>query len=514
MKKVIAVVLFVLVSVGAYAQQNTVRHPSGFGVSAPVWSMGQENSVTGSQQERETHPQRGFVINRQHPAPSVDILLQQEALPPVGVTLGASFAGTPFNGGVPSDDNLAVGPNHIVQTVNTEFSVYNKTGTKLSGPTKFIKLFISLKSSSQCATLATDPVVLYDRAADRWLIAEIGFNSAQTSYSECVAVSKTNDPTGAYFLWAFNSGALDYDKASVWATASNSAYLFSNIVGFQNVGSSLCGFDRTKALAGNSAAAMLCQGTPVSDFVWYLPGDMDGPTPPVDGTPGLFLAWNISTNNQFELRKLTFNFTSGTSSLSNPTIITVPAFNGACAFPSDCVPQSGVKGKLTALGDRLMYRFAIRHFADHDRAVVNHSVYSQGTQVGIRWYEFYDPTGSFTLNQSGTYSPDTTNYRWMASGAEDKNADLALGYSISSSTIFPSIAITGRVPGDPAGTLESEQVIVSGAAASTTDRWGDYTLMSVDPTDDCTFWYTNQYLTIKGRAWVTNISSFKFTGCS
>jgi hypothetical protein len=164
----------------------------------------------------------------------------------------------------------------------------------------------------------------------------------------------------------------------------------------------------------------------------------------------------------------------------------------------------------------MMYRFAIRHFADHDRAVVNHAV-ANGTQVAIRWYELYDPAGAVTLNQQGTFAPDAT-YRWMASLAEDKNADIGLGYSASSTSIHPAIRFTGRVPSDPLGSMETEATIIQGAGSqvgTAAYRWGDYTAIQVDPSDDCTFWYVDQYQAITGTFdWHTSIASFAFSGCT
>src|SRR5260370_34343834 len=163
----------------------------------------------------------------------------------------------------------------------------------------------------------------------------------------------------------------------------------------------------------------------------------------------------------------------------------------------------------------MMYRFAIRHFADHDRAVVSHVV-ANGSQVAVRWYELYDPAGSVTVNQQGTFAPDAT-YRWMSSIAEDKNGDIGLGYSASSSSIHPGIRFTGRVPSDASGTMESEASILVGTGSQSGNnlaRWGDYTAMQVDPSDDCTFWYVDQYEKVTGSFnWNTNIGSFAFTGC-
>ena len=450
-----------------------------------------------------------------------DPVLQKQVLPAVSATEGIEFDGIVSPGYVPSDSNLAVGPNDIVEVVNVSYAVYSKSGATIAGPTNIQTLFTPL--GGVCASTFGDPVVLYDRPADRWVISFIGTNGGGTIGAECVAVSKTNDPTGAYFLYGYSFGAdlNDYPKLSTWATATNSAYLATyNIFQLTGAGNflhaDLCAFDRTKMLAGNATAAQLCQATTSSEF-GYLPSDMDGPTPPVDGTPGLFITWQNNNPGQLYLRKLTLNFAAGTSTLSSPTTISVANDTLACGNGGECVPQEGTTQTLDTLGDRMMYRFAIRHFADHDRAVVNHAV-ANGSQVGIRWYELYDPAGSVTLNQQGTFAPDTT-YRWMASLAEDKNQNIGMGYSASSSTIFPAIRFTGRVPSDPSGTMETEANILAGTGAQTPspqagNRWGDYTAMQVDPSDDCTFWYVDQYQAINGVFdWHTAIASFVFSGC-
>jgi Abnormal spindle-like microcephaly-assoc'd, ASPM-SPD-2-Hydin len=447
-----------------------------------------------------------------------DPVLQKQALPLVSATPGVDFNGIPSPGYVPSDSNLAVGPKEIVEVVNVSFAVYSKSGSILAGPTDIQTLFTPL--GGVCASTFGDPVVLYDRPADRWVISFIGSNSGGSVGAECVAVSKTNDPTGAYYLYGYSFGANlnDYPKLSTWATTTNSAYLatyniFANFSNF--VYADLCGFDRTKMLAGNSSAAQLCQQTTSNEF-GYLPSDMDGPTPPVDGTPGLFITWQNNNPGQLYLRKLTLNFASGTATLGAPTTISTANTTLACGNGGQCVPQAGTTQTLDTLGDRMMYRFAIRHFADHDRAVVNHAV-GNGTSVAIRWYELWDPAGNVTLNQQGTFAPDTT-YRWMASLAEDQVGNIGLGYSASSSSIHPAIRFTGRVPSDPLGSMESEDTIIQGAGSqvgTAAYRWGDYTAMQVDPADDCTFWYVDQYQAVTGTFdWSTNIASFAFNSCS
>jgi hypothetical protein len=224
-----------------------------------------------------------------------DPVLQKEVRPNVSATKGIDFDGIGAQGFAPSDVNLAIGPNHIVQTVNVRLAVYNKSGALLSGPTNFTTFFAPL--GGNCAGGASDPIVNYDRLADRWVISDIGITGG--TFSECIAVSKTSDPTGAYTLYAFSFGTNlnDYPKLGVWPTASNSAYLatynmFQNAQAFN--GANLCGFDRTKMLAGNANAAQLCVKTPNTEG-GYLPSDLDGPTPPTDGTPGLFVSWQTNS---------------------------------------------------------------------------------------------------------------------------------------------------------------------------------------------------------------------------
>jgi len=444
----------------------------------------------------------------------LDPLVQKEVRPNVSAIKGIDFDGVGAQGFAPSDVNLAIGPSHIVQTVNVRLAVFNKSGALLSGPTNFTTFFAPL--GGNCALGASDPIVNYDRLADRWVISDIGISGG--TFSQCVAVSKTNNPTGTYTLYAFSFGTNlnDYPKVGVWPTTSNSAYLVTYNM-FQNGqffnGANLCGFDRTKMLAGIANAAQLCVKTPNTEG-GYLPSDLDGPTPPTDGTPGLFLTWQNNNPGQLFLRKLTMNFTAGTATLSAATTINVANTTLACGNGGTCVPQKGTAQLLDTLGDRLMYRMAYRKFVDHERVVVNHSV-GNGAQVAVRWYELLDVSGAVTLNQQGTFAPDTT-FRWMASAAMDKSNNIAVGYSASNSTINPAIRFTGRVPSDPAGTLQAEASILEGTGSQTAglSRWGDYTALQVDPIDDCTFWYTNQYEKVNGTFnWSSHIGSFIFTSC-
>jgi hypothetical protein len=504
----------VLAAAQEVGDKTIVRYPSAFAVSRPLSEL-PIGEVAG---QSGVLPLRSSPLSS-HAGAAVqqDPVLQKEVLPNIGATKGVAFDGVGASCCAPSDSNMAVGPNHIVETVNVQLAVFSKTGTLLSGPTNFTTFFTPL--GGDCAFGSSDPIVNYDRLADRWVISDVGISSRNGPFSQCVGVSKTNDPTGAYTLYAFSFGTTlnDYPKLSVWPTATNSAYLatyniFLNASTFN--GADLCGFDRAKMLAGSPNPAQICKLTPNTEG-GYLPSDLDGPTPPTDGTPGLFLTWQNNNPGQLFLRKLTLNFGAGTATLSAPTTISVANDALACGNGGTCVPQSGTPQLLDTLGDRLMYRFPVRHFADHDRATASHAV-ANGAQVAFRWYELFDPAGAVTLNQQGTFAPDTT-FRWMGSMAEDKLGDIAVGYSASSTAIHPAIRFTGRVPSDPLGTLETEASILEGTGSQNggLSRWGDYSALQVDPSDDCTFWYVNQYEKVNGSFnWSTHIGSFRFAGCT
>ena len=214
-------------------------------------------------------------------------------------------------------------------------------------------------------------------------------------------------------------------------------------------------------------------------------------TLPPAGAPNPVIALG-ATSTTLALWKFHVNFDApALSTFLGPTTISVPSYAEACSGGT-CIPQSG-GGRLDSLADRLMYRAAYRNFGDHEALVVNHAV-TASSSVGVRWYEIRNlSTGMPLAFQASTYAPDAT-YRWMGSAAMDKAGNIALGYSASSSSIVPQIRFTGRLASDPLNEMtQSEGTIIAGTGAqrATLTRWGDYTSMSIDPADDCTFWYTN-----------------------
>jgi hypothetical protein len=488
-----------------WSQAPTVRTPIRFATSPPMFAVPQ------SIRSEEAVEHEVLSIHRNLGPGTPDGALQTEFGPTLSGTPGIDFEGIGVNGSEPSDSNMAVGPNNIVEIVNSEWAVYDKTGHVLAGfPKTLGSIWTALGGA--CAGNQGDPIVQYDKLADRWFLSQIGSETAP--FSLCQAVSKTNDPTGAYSLYeyAFGNNFPDYPHYSVWPTATNSAYLqmahlFLNLQSF--VGTAACAYDRTAMLAGKPKPVQIC--FTIQNDGGFQPSDLDGSTPPPDGSPGYFVTFETTSLHQFQL---TPNFANpSASTFTGPINIPVSAFTAACGGGGTCIPQSGTTQQLDSLADRMMYRLAYRNFGDHEALVINESVTS-GSSVGPRWYEIRTPNNTPTIFQQGTYGPNAT-FRWMGSIAQDKMGDMLLSYSVSSSSIDPGIAYTGRVPADAAGTMESENTLLTGTHFQTGhSRWGDYSAVRIDPADDCTFWFVNQYLKTSGDfVWGTHIGSFAFTGC-
>jgi hypothetical protein len=429
--------------------------------------------------------------------------------------LGVGFTGPAGSFQVqyaPPDTSGAVGATQYVQVVNTGLAVFDKTTKNVVlGPIPTNALWQGM--GGRCASDNDgDAVVVYDKTANRWVVSQ--FAVTTTPYYQCVAVSKTSDATGGWWTYAFNYGSVfpDYPKIGVWPDAYYITFnMFTNT--FQ--GAKLCAYDRAKMLTGAAATQQCFQLS--TSYGGVLPADLDGATAPPAGAPNYMLNFGASSLN---LWKFHVNWTTPTSTtLTGPINIPVATFAAACGGGT-CVPQPGVSQKLDSLGDRLMYRLTYRNFTNHESLVVTHSV-KVGTKhnnayTGIRWYEIRSPGTTPVVYQQSTYSPDTT-FRWMGSAAMDKQGNLAVGYNASSSSVFPSIRYTGRLATDPLNTLQAEASILNGLGSQTgqnLNRWGDYSTLTLDPSDDCTFWYSTEYLRTNGAFnWSTQIASFKFPGC-
>ena len=422
-----------------------------------------------------------------------------------------NFAGlTNIDGLYPPDTNGDVGPNNYVQWVNSHFQVFSKTGASVYGPAAGNTIWSGF--GGPCETRNDgDPVVLYDAFADRWLMTQF---TAANPYGECVAVSVSGDPTGAYYRYFFQFSTTifyDYPKLGVWP---DGYYLSANrFNGNTFAGASAIALNRGRMLSGQSATYQEFQTS--TTYGTLLPADHDGLNPPPVGSPNFFAEIGATA---LHLWRFHVDWvTPANSTFTGPTALTVAAFTQLCAATRNCVPQNGTSQRVDGIGDRLMHRLVYRNFGDHETLAVNHTVDAGGGQAAVRWYEVRNPNGTATLYQQGTYAPDAT-HRWMGSLALDGSGNMALGYSVSSASIYPSIRYTGRLVTDTLGLLpQGETGIITGTGAQTGTgaRWGDYSNMSIDPVDDCTFWYTQEYLATTGTApWVTRVASFKFPSCT
>jgi len=446
-----------------------------------------------------------------------DAIVQRSQPTKLATTPGLNFDGVPGVSYMVPDTNGAVGATQYVQWVNTRYSVYNKTtAKKLLGPLTGNNFWQGFGGPCQDQNQG-DIIAQYDKAAGRWVMTHRA-GQAGGPYLECVAVSVTSDATGSYYRYAFanpfNNYFTDYPKIGVWPDG----YYFSTDLQdsanhFHFQGSMVCAFDRNNMLQGNLATEQ-CFLVPSVSIYSLLPADVDGQTAPPQTSPNYFVNLDPA-NNALDFWKFQVDWTNpSNSTFTGPTIIPVAPFVKACNG-GVCIPQLNTTQVVDSLGDRVMYRFAYRNFLSYESLLVTHAV-SSGSSVGVRFYEFRNPQGNPpTLYQQGTYAPDG-NFRWMPSIAQDKVGNIAVGYSVSSRSMYPAIRYTGRVPTDPLGTMESENSILEGKGAqlSSNWRWGDYSAMTVDPVDDCTFWYTNEYYNVSSlRSWRTRIASFKFPSC-
>jgi hypothetical protein len=445
-----------------------------------------------------------------------DPVIQSSPGGPLAPTPGLNFAGV-GNGdygftpnAAPPDTNGVVGATQYVQWVNESFAVFNKsTGAIASGFPKAGNTLWSGFGGGCQNNNDGDPIAQYDKAANRWVLTQ--FSVSTTPFLQCVAISTTSDATGSYNRYSFSySNFNDYPKLGVWPDGYYISYNMFN--GNTFVGARACAFDRAKMLTGAAATQVCFQLS--SSFGGLLPSDLDGSNAPPAGSPNYFL--NFGTNS-LNLWKFHVDFaTPANSTLTGPTNIPVASFSAACSGGGTCIPQPSTTNQLDSLADRLMYRLAYRKFSDgHEALVVNHSV-TAGSSVGVRWYELRSPGGTPTVFQQGTYAPDS-NYRWMGSISMDQAGNIAMGYSVSSSSVRPGIRYTGRLAADTLGQMTQGETTLQAGVGSQTGalhRWGDYSALTVDPVDDCTFWYTNEYLKATGSFnWSTRIGSFKLPNC-
>jgi hypothetical protein len=462
----------------------------------------------------------------------------------------------------PPDTNGDVGRNHVVEMINLVFGVYDKSGNLLLGPVDTGTLWSGFPIED-CTDPSGDPVVLYDQTTDHWILTQFttrhpGFPAPPGPEYNCVAVSTTGDPTGSYFRYAFETQPdldeggdffPDYPKYGVW---SNSYIMTTRDFGyrFTGYGISVYALEKNKMVNGNPDARAV-QFFLDSDLVpinligdGLLPPDIDGnKRPAITDSPAPIVGTQDdggpygATFDALNIWELTVHWASTPSAtLTGPAQLPVASFDSIfpCAPTSrDCLPQPGITDPnqyldILSYRQRPTFRLGYRNFGTYESLVTNQSVEALPGIAGVRWYELRRTGGSYSVHQQGTYAPNDGVHRWMGSIAQDRSGNMALGYSVVNGTdVFPGIRYTGRLAGDPLGQMTlGEGTIINGSGVQTTtnSRWGDYTSMNVDPVDDCTFYYFNEYYEVSGvplppppggdtRPWQTRVGAFKFPSC-
>jgi hypothetical protein len=474
---------------------------------------------------RRAYPRPGQVLPpaSQDTPPDPLLALQEEAgdtgfAPP----LNLNFDAQNFTGVNPPDTVGDVGPNHYIQMINhssgSSVVIYNKSGGVLAGP--FILDTLGLPAP--CNSGLGDPIVLYDQLADRWMLSEFASSGANL----CVYVSQTNNPvSGGWFGYRFQTPSFpDYPKYAVWPDAY--------YVGTNEPSPAVYALDRARMLIGQPATLQRFTAPPIGAFPFEMlvPADLDGAVAPPAGAPGLFLRHRddevhnppgIPGQDSVEIFEFRVNWTTPASStFTGPISVPVAEFSSElCGLSSfNCFPQPGSGITLDPLREVFMQRVHYRNFGTHQTLGGNFVTDADGEasgdpleRGGVRFVEMRKTTGGWFLFQEGTFSPDT-NARWLAGTAIDQDGNWGLVHNISSTSVFPGIRFTGRLSSDPLGTLQAEGTIVNGSAANSSNRWGDYAALSVDPSDDCTFWYTGMYNPV--NLWRTRIATFKHPTCA
>lgn len=458
----------------------------------------------------------------QMPAPSLSV---------EGLSNNDNFAAYGFNV-IPPDTIGDVGLNHYVQAVNLLFRVYSKSGTPLTPPLKMSSLFEPLGTA--CATRNDgDPIVLYDELADRWILSQFCKNAPP--FRQMIAVSKNGDPTGEYYIYEFvmpNIKLNDYSKIGAW----HNAYYMSTdeFFGGDYAGSGAFAFEREKLLVGDPTASYIYfdLASPTTMRIGgILPADLDGLNPPPPNAPGVFAGYMATEYGDeedairlFELKPDFVNPENSTFSEAFGSPVAVAPFDPTSTLGRDDIAQPTPGEKLDSQSDRLMTRLAYRNINGIENLIVNQTVRSSPLgeiyRAGVRVHLLQRSIGGeYSIIEQSTVGDNTTS-RFMGAAAQDHDGNIAVGYSTSNEEKQPSIFYTGKLATEQTGVFRRETQFVNGTGVQTAFgfRWGDYSGMSVDPSDGCSFWITNQYYTELSQnespfGWLTRFGKFKFSEC-
>jgi len=449
------------------------------------------------------------------PTPMVDPLRSRSESGKAPTMIGPpvlNFNGGGFSAVNPPDTVGEIGTSHYIQLINfgsgTQMRIYDKDGTLAAGPIALD----TLGAPVPCNNGFGDPVVVFDQFAGRWLVSEF----SSTGNRMCVYISQTSDPiNGGWFGYAFTGQSFpDYPKYGVWPDAY--------YVGTNESTAAAYALERSAMLTGAPAASQRFNVLPPLSgfgFEGIQPADADGALPPPAGAPGMFWRHRDSEAHGSPGQPDTVQYyefhvdfpTPANSTLTGPIDIVVSEFDSSlCGLTSfNCFPQPGTGTTLDPLREPVMHRAQYRNRGTHEVVVGSFVTDVTGTNVGgVRWFEARKTGASpYTLFQEGTISPDNTN-RWMSSIAMDGSGNIAVGYNVTSSSVFPGQRYTGRVATDPPGTMAPEQVVIAGTASNGSNRYGDYSSINVDPVNECTFWWTGEYNA--AGTWSTRIATFSF----
>jgi hypothetical protein len=461
-----------------------------------------------------------------------------------------TFAGTDRVGSGcncrPPDTNGDVGPNHYVQTVNEGFRVFDKAGNPLTPFVTYNTFFAPLGTGNPCGNNQNggDPVGFYDQVADRWVLTDLGFASfpGPGPFYECIGVSQTPDPTGAYNLYALLVSATaldDYPKLATWNNPQPGGAYFLTVNLFDGTSEAFEGvdvfaLDRGSMLTGGPANAisfMIPPGSPgLGDSYSLVAADFRTGAAPPAGRDEMLLAVDSPSSGGVTLTAVKgwffhvdfvtpSNSTLGVGPMHDPnSLITVNGFVDAFTDSGTLlVPQQGVPALLDTLGDKIMIPVVYQSRNGTESLWADQTIilnYPNGP-TAVRWYQFDVTGGNFpaTADQQQDWSNGNDGlWRWMPAIAVDANGNTAIGYSVSSGSIFPNISYAGRFATDPPNNLAQGEAVMfagTGSQTSASGRWGDYSMTKLD-TDGTTFWHTNEYYAVTGSQWSTEVGKFNF----
>jgi PKD repeat protein len=430
-----------------------------------------------------------------------------------GTELGFLIAPPDTDGQVGFD---SAGNGYYLQMINLLTTVFDLNGNVISGPFASNVFWAGIGGNCEPNNQG-DPIVLYDDQAQRWLVSQFAFPDDLSTFSQCVAISRTGDPTGGYNRYEFNFDSFGFNDYPKHGITTDSITMMANLFterrgggpfggGFTFAGSFLGVMDKAAMYAGNPASLI---GFNIgSNEFGFVAGDLDGP-----GTAPNLFATAMSTAGVFDIWRIDVDWASQNASVNQIAAIPISPFdNDFCGAAREaCIPQPNNGPALEAIGDRLMHRLQIRDFGSYRTMVTAHSVDVGGGRAGIRWYEMRDAGAGWSLHQEGTYAPNDGENRWMPSIAMNAAGDIGVGYMLSSTSTFVSTAITGQTASaSGTGMFDAgEQFCANGSGVQLdVNRAGDYSSTSVDENTG-TFWHTNEVFTQTGQfQWNTYVCSF------